>query len=169
MAISATVATPVPSATPVKSVAPTATPVATAAPTQTLVAQPSVPEALTLQQQLGQVDPLIYASFLGLLVVPFVVQLVKKFFVWLASKVKKTEVVDLGRRVNTALLALTASATSYLVNTLGNGELDKLQNPLLVLLLTAGIIFATGTAAYQIVLKKDSAPTAPELPIVTEP
>lgn len=154
-------ATPVPTVT----ATPAATPEATVSPTPTATpvastTQPAAPDPVSLGDQLAQVDPLVWAALLGVLVIPFLVQGLKKLVKHLGA--------PLTSRISLALLGVVSSATAYLVNVLSTGVLDKLGNPILSLLLTAFIIFATGSATYTVVMKK-SPQTSPELPVNENP
>jgi hypothetical protein len=156
-------ATPAPTPTLTLTPSPTATPSVSASPSaspqsQTLVPQPNIPPTLSLPQYLSLVDPLFWASLLGLIVIPLVLQLLKKWAKYLGT--------DLGGRVKTLLLGVVSGATAYLLDTVNSGVLDQLHNTPLQLLLTAAVVFVTGTTTYQLVLKK---PETQELPTTENP
>lgn len=149
---------------------PTATPVATplATPvTQTLVVQqPQIQATPNLVDRIGQVDPLIWATLAGALVLPFVHSLVQRAAAWFNK--------SFSRQAKQGLLIVLSGLIGVLTNLNDAGVLAMLHNPLLAAGISAAVTFVAGNNVYQLFLKTnkeldDAKAIVDSLPVDTTP
>jgi hypothetical protein len=167
------VPTPTPTATPVVSLSPSPSASPTASPQSqvaVIVHDPVAPHP-TLTQQLGQIDPLFWAAFAGALIIPWLLQGVKKIAGLLGA--------ELARRAKVLLSLGLNAANGLLLQTVTGGVLGRLNSPALEFAIYTAVSFVVTNVTYEIVARRNQDATvttgAPdlietgELPMVENP
>jgi len=133
MSVTATLS---PSPSPVVEISPTPVAASTVVPTS---------PNLTLGSQIQHVDPLVWAALAGVLVVPFVHQLIKRFVTKLNDPTHRT--------TNYAIAGLLSIVVGVLTDLQNSGALTKLHNPALAAVLSAGLSYILGQNVYGFFVK----------------
>lgn len=127
--------------TPSPSPVPSTTPVAA----QTVVPSHADAAQVTLISQLQHVDPLLWTALAGVLVVPFLHQVIKRFATFLHDPRHRT--------TNYLIAGLLSLLVGVLTDLQNSGALSRLHNPALATILSAALSYTLGQQVYGYFVK----------------